>query len=1110
MSGHGTGVNVAAPAGATTPWAPPDQAARDRISGDLDANLLVEAGAGSGKTASMVARMVALVRAGRDVEQMAAVTFTRKAAAELRERFQERLEAAYRQAREREDAEEAARLGAALDSIDRCFLGTIHAFCARLLRERPLEARVPPEFEEVSGTDEDRLRAESWTRFLDRLAARDGSRLLAALAAHGLTPARLSGAFRELSGNPDVSFPAPASPAPRAAEVDAVRRQLEQLHDRSLALLPAVEHPDGWDPLQQKVRTLKFRRFVLGWGSDVAFLDALEYAVQSPNRLTQKRWSDEPEGKRAAKALREAWADFCSEDGRAHRLLRTWWAARYRVAIRFARAAAGAYEEDRLRLGQLTFQDLLVRTAALLRRNPEARRALGERYRWLLVDEFQDTDPVQAEILFLLSSEPPASSGGDGARVPWQALTPRPGALFVVGDPKQSIYRFRRADIGVYNQVKRGFRGFGDVLLLTTNFRSRSPIEAFVNRAFETRFPPAETEHQAAFAPLRVRPGSSASEGVFWYRFESDPGRGGFSGPRVAEPDAARLASWIRSRVDSGERRASDFMVLATRKSELATYARALEARGVPVQVTGAGVGAEEELHELLLLLRALADPGDPVLTLAVLEGLFFGLSHQQLLDHVRAGGRVSFTGETGSGPAGDALRTLQRFWRTSQRHPADIAVAALVDELGILPWAAAGELGATRAGAVVYALDSLRVAAGDGATSLSEAIEVLESALGEEADAPLVPGETGAVRVMNLHKAKGLEAPVVILAYPAKLDTPAPTRHVTRDGTGRAVGWLRITDPTQRGDRTLAAPMAWPDHWDAESPFTAAEDDRLLYVAATRAREELVVARCDRTEFDSCWSALHQTLDDPALATEIEPPLLPPAPREPLAEDASTIRGRIEQATADRERLAEPSYHARSVTARVHGEGADAVTRDPEPAGGDLPQVEILYLGGAEESARHAPRGSGWGSAVHRALEAAGRGRDGERLRRLCRLALVEHERPVDPTSGEPAELEELVALVERVRASAIWERVRSARHVLVEARLAFAADATEAGALGVDAPAERELFEGVIDLAFQDDAGRWTIVDFKTDARRDADRDRRYRRQLALYAVGLARTAG
>jgi ATP-dependent helicase/nuclease subunit A len=1139
------------------PFVPPDQAERDRIRTELDANLLVEAGAGSGKTTSMVDRMVAMVRAGREVDRIAAVTFTRKAAAELRERFQEALESAYRTAVRDGDEEGRVRFGTALDAIDRCFLGTIHAFCARLLRDRPLEAGVPPEFVEVSGPDEDRLRTESWTRFLDRVAARPGSRLMKQLAAHGLRPAHLVDVFREIADNPDVRFPAPPAPTPDPAALASVRQRLERLMDASERLFPAEEHPRGADKLQTKIRGLRFRRWVAGWRRDLDFFCALEDAVQGSNDVTQNRWSDDPAVKREAKELGARWEEFCAEGGAARQLLEPWWARRYRVAIRFARAAAADYAADRVRAGKLTFQDLLVRATALLRNHPAARAELGERYRWLLVDEFQDTDPVQAEMLLLLASDPAADPAGaanpagatdpDEAADPdrpgqpavperplWLRVAPRPGALFVVGDPKQSIYRFRRADIAVYNQVKRRFREFGDILHLVTNFRSRRPIEAFVNRAFEGRFPAQETDHQAAFAPLRVRPDRrSPTEGVYWYPFHPAPGGGALSGRRIAEAEAGLVASWIRDRVERGERRAGDFLVLAARKAQLATYARALEGHGIPVQVSGGGVGAEHELTELVLLLRALADPDDAALTLAALEGLFFGLSHQELWDHVRAGGRISFLADparqaspdrpdggsasadpsASARPAADALAMLREFWQIARRLPADVAVATIADRLGILPWAAAGELGSTRAGAVMYAMDALRVAARTGAASLHEAIEILDAALAQEdVDAPLVPGETDAVRVMNLHKAKGLEAPVVMLVYPAAPFAHTVDRHIARVGDGEAVGWLQVLDPGQRGGRVIARPATWPDHEAAELPFQAAEEVRRLYVAATRAEDELVIARCDGTGTSSFWADLHPALDTVGLSSEVRLVERRPPERETLETPPEVLAGRIDDAARATAGLAEPSYRALAITHRVHGSGPGAAHKDPAgPEPPELPDTEVLYLNDPAllppDAPPPEPRGREWGSAVHRALEAAARGAEGAVLRAVCRDALVEFERPADPGTGEPAELDELVALVETMRAQPVWERVAGARRVLVEAPFSFAVPADEAARLGIADPAAVELLDGTIDLAIQDPDGRWTVIDFKTDARPDPAKKRLYERQTLLYAHALAR---
>jgi len=149
----------------------PDQKARTRVLTDLDTNLLLEAGAGSGKTTALVGRMVALVRSGAaDPRNIAAVTFTRKAAAELREGFQTELEKAVR---EETDTDAAHRLTQSLQEIDQAFIGTINAFCAHLLRERPIEAGLDPGFEEMLEAENARLLKRYWVTFLERMVSEE-------------------------------------------------------------------------------------------------------------------------------------------------------------------------------------------------------------------------------------------------------------------------------------------------------------------------------------------------------------------------------------------------------------------------------------------------------------------------------------------------------------------------------------------------------------------------------------------------------------------------------------------------------------------------------------------------------------------------------------------------------------------------------------------------------------------------------------------------------------------------------------------------------------------------------------------------------------------------
>src|SRR5690606_2754531 len=293
----------------------------------------------------------------------------------------------------------------------------------------------------------------------------------------------------------------------------------------------------------------------------------------------------------------------------------------------------------------------------------------------------------------------------------------------------------------------------------------------------------------------------------------------------------------------------------------LGSYARALEARGIPVQVSGGGVGIERELEELLIVLRALEDPGDATKTLAALVGMFFGLDYDQIATFVlgppenelEVRRRLEFLKSIPEDASlttddervvAEALRTLHRWWQSLVIEPADVAVSRIVDELGLLPHAAAGELGETRAGAVLFLLDALRAAAERGAASLTDALDALEAAYDEdEGEAPLRPGRSDVVRIMTLHKAKGLEAPVVMVVAPfGEWDAPIE-RVIVRGEDGRAAGWLSVRERAGHKVTVHAEPPDWEEHEARERAFAEAEGVRLLYVAATRAMHELVVA---------------------------------------------------------------------------------------------------------------------------------------------------------------------------------------------------------------------------------------------------------------------------
>lgn len=1044
---------------------PQDQRARDRIKADLDANLLVEAGAGSGKTSALVGRMLALVERGTPVEHLAAVTFTRKAAAELRERFEEQLE---QRAGGSSDAEIAQRLHTARDHLGRAFLGTIHAFAARLLREHPLEAGLDPAFAEVSEEEWPAIRGEFWRNWMERCRT-EADPALNTLRQLNVDPRGLLEAFQERSRFPDVTFPVHDAPKPDNA---GCRAALERLMDRARPLLPNHKPDAGWDKAQAYfLRLERLRRTGPDWHNVARFCDALsdkedvDFTMVRWNITARQRKNVAPRDVSPVHALREDLREFQAKH--ALPLLRAWRAHRYAPVMRFLDRAVEAFAVQRHARGTLGFEDLLQLAARLLREAPGARRRLGERYRHLLVDEFQDTDPIQAELCFLLASEPEEGNN-------WTAVTPRPGALFVVGDPKQSIYRFRRADITTYELVKQCIARTGAVLQLTHNFRSVAPIAELVNRHFPKAFPATASAIQAAFAPLITSDTGAPADGVFRYPVRPESN----NKQEIASTCAAQVATMIDRRLARGYSRA-DFLVLTTGKGALSSYANALAARNIPVNVTGAGLTSGYELEELLVLLRAIADPTNKVLVVAALEGLFAGLAPADLLAAHRDGATWDLTAAPAgtSSPAGVALERLHRWWQLSQQLPPDLLLERIVDDTGLLPHTASGTLGDNAAGAIAEVIAVARQAVVDGAGSLGDVMLRIEAAVASaDSEASLRPGLEDAVRVMNLHKAKGLQARVVILAAPVAMWEPAPTVHVDRQADGSASGAMSVIDD----DRVIAQPANWDELRVREVSFLNAEFDRLLYVAATRAKRELWVAQLDfelkkgKVEDESLWARLAPSLEVLARAEEL--PTDAPPGRRRVERSAAEIGADAEATKRRRTEAASPRWSRNTVTRLAREEAAEA-----------------------EELKLVATRGLGrtWGTAVHECIEAMGRGRSGANLERYVRAVARKHELL-------EADGSRLLQLVRAHEASPEWAALVAAGET---AQVELQVASMETSETGVP-----QLIEGVIDAVAQID-GEWSIMDWKTDGADDAawqQRQEQYQRQVDRYARVLNKLTG
>ncbi len=1031
-----------------------DQKARDKIMQHLDESFFVEAGAGSGKTYCLVERMVNLIKKGKArIENIAAVTFTRKAAAELKERFQIKLEAGLRSDIANHEKEHMLR---ALSNLEQAFIGTIHAFCAKVLRERPVEAGVDPDFREIEESEDAVYAQRAWYDYMEK--ARFGKNPdLKLVLDMGYSVDDLMHTYFRLIQNSDVQLVTRKMQKPDFTEAkQAVKRVIEHLSQQ----IPSREPQKGWDRLQEMIKKAENYMASGYLKKDRLFLKLLHEMNKKP-RVTKNRWPEANSQECLEKVL-----EF--QKTNLGPLLGRWQNYMHKPMIDFLLEAVRHYEQWRRSHSVLNFQDLLTGTARLLRSHTEIRDYFKKRYTHILVDEFQDTDPIQAEIIMLLASV-------DARQDSWKNISPAPGALFVVGDPKQSIYRFRRADIDIYNLVKKVFAVQGNVLYLSSNFRSLPFMQDLVDQVFGAVFPGKETRFQAQFFPLNTcRKADQGFDGGIWENPLPKVARD--SSAKAAKIDAAMLANWIKDAVDGNIRlqrteeetkkgldavpRYADFLILARTKKNLSLYAQCLEMMGIPYDITGGEDFAQSfELGEIYKLFRAVDDCRDPVALVTALRGIFFGISDDMLYQFKKGGGKFSYFSKVPPGfdAFEQAYSRLREYRAISCKHSPLAAAEMLVERLGIIPLAVSKPKGLSRAGNIYKAMELLKGSFLEKLNTFSDLTQSLKELLdnSELESMSLVPWGKNAVRIMNLHKAKGLEAPVVILADP--LGGPknhVPDYHITRTETDEAQGYFSINKISRNyAAQTLATPPGWDQRQKQEQQYDEAEQRRLDYVAATRAKNILVVSTYRRGKREKAWQILYDYLEHmPKIAADHQ---IRQKDRDILHVSCSQWQ-KVKEGIEDcRRRIKAASYGLSNVTAEAK-EGM--VWTQTEQGGG---------------------KGTKWGKLVHKAIEMACRGG----YKKISLLA----EKWIQEEGLQDIGAQVLVSAVDRFMKSSLWARIRQSEKKYFEVPFAYKQD--------------RNMMVGIIDAVFLEDGG-WVIVDYKTDdfhahqQRREA-----YQKQLAIY---------
>ena len=836
-----------------------DARARKAAAEDLDRDLFLEAGAGTGKTTALVARIMALVRSGVALSGIAAITFTEKAAAELRERLRRDLVTESREASEAE----VEILRRALDDLDGAAVCTLHSFAQRILREHTTEAGLPPRLEMLDEIGADMEFAEGWERFVEEvLAEPEMERALVLGDALGMRVANLRTVARRMADNWDLAaerIPAldqlPEVPPLEFADLIAPMRELAgESHwcnvppDRHSGAAPG--EPDALCAVLLQLDRLADRLEAAG---DLEAVVLLGEVARGPRPRSRKdNWHpsfDKEAVRERLKGLRDEAGARLDAAGRA-------------CSARLLARLAGfvlAEADRRRRQGRLVFHDLLVQARDLLRhpdRGGAVRGALRLRYQRLLIDEFQDTDPIQVELALLIACDDLGEVVGTPS---WRDLEGGDGRLFFVGDPKQSLYRFRRADIGLYLQVA-DWAGPAARETLSRNWRSSPAIVDWVNAVFGRLVRPADGS-QPGYVPLRTarRPLEGQAGAPVLLLGSDSLGEGesrGIPAERLRSIEFAEVAALITRavaeswpvRAGSGRRslRLSDVCVLIPARTVLGPLIGAFEAAGVPYRVESSSlVYATRAETDLLATLRAVDDPSDHLAVVTALRSAAFGFGDDDLYDYRRLcdGAHRPWDYLAPSPrphhPVAEALEWLrelhsERLWRS----PGEI-VDRVVRERRLMELAFAEDRHRDTWRRLRRAADQARAFSDSTGGTLRAYLRWVDMQRGEGARVveALVPeSDDDAVRIMTVHAAKGLEFPFVVVAGFSGTTTPTRGNRSSELAFPRSGGAFCKLGGRVRsfGSEGVA---------NSEQLHEFHEDIRKLYVACTRAEDYLAVS---------------------------------------------------------------------------------------------------------------------------------------------------------------------------------------------------------------------------------------------------------------------------
>ncbi|BCA53491.1 hypothetical protein W02_06310 [Nitrospira sp. KM1] len=833
-----------------------DLVQRELAETTFERNVIVVAGAGTGKTTLLVNRMVHLLvkePAPVAVTEIVALTFTNKAAAEMKLRLRERLTALIKQARgdagsvsdggavavpalcahyniSRDTV--ATRAQSALDDLEKSQIGTLHSFAAHLLRLYPLEARLDPSFEEDDGSRFEEHFARAWDVWIDRELSREGRhhtlwREILRIA----DLEEIRNIARALAGDL-VDLEAIKAQLMRDKPGPAERGWLVETRDRAAALLDRHDRPK-----RKKIEHML--------AAAVAVLSA--YGQEGSNAIdkistTDLEWLEKDPGGTIVGWEKSEIKEASQYIGIAVQLLYVN-DAFFKKLINLLASIIQDIRTSFTAQGRISFDGLLAGARSLLRDHPGVREQIKQAYRAVLVDEFQDTDPIQYEIILAVSERL-----GRHAST-WHETTLEDGKLFIVGDPKQSIYAFRRADIEAFDRVVRKIESQqGMIHTLTTNFRSDAavlePVNDVFDRLFERR--PHVQPSNVRLEVCRARRSPAVDPGVHLRVVSPDADAEAYGGQEATRAESEMLARWLKEDLFGRPGVKPGHVAFLFRKlTQADAYLEALQRHGIPYLIEGEKhFYRRQEVIDLINILRVLDNPHDSVAMAGILRSPLGGLTDRELFDlrerrlfTYLAPDRLTQWDHPRKDQIADLFKQLAYLHHEIAAFPLADAIQLVFDRLCMLELAAASIHGEQAVANLVKIKQTAAGLSDRPHMTLGGFVELMVSRLDErpdEAESPLAEESHDAIHILTIHKAKGLEFPVVVL--PGLHQGSGGERSVPPVSYDWSTGLYGLSLGSHR---TLGAVLVQEKAAIREE----AERRRVLYVGMTRAKDMLVLS---------------------------------------------------------------------------------------------------------------------------------------------------------------------------------------------------------------------------------------------------------------------------